>query len=109
MYEYKAKVIRVIDGDTIAFAVDLGCDVTVNLTVRLANVDCPEAGSQAYHDARLFTLNWLSAAGDHVMLHTIKDKREKYGRYLGEVYGIGKHLNADLVAEGHAVRYTGRR
>jgi micrococcal nuclease len=114
MYEYRAKVIRVVDGDTIAFAVDLGLDVSVNLTVRLIGVNCPEMKGDTRLQGRMakaFTSDWMGFHGDFidgerwVSLHTHKDKREKYGRYLGEIYSNSRCLNEDLVAAEHAVRY----
>ena len=43
MYHYKAKLVRVIDGDTIDVDIDLGFDVWLkNQRVRLAGIDSPE-------------------------------------------------------------------
>ncbi|MFF5973678.1 thermonuclease family protein [Streptomyces sp. NPDC012769] len=114
IYEYRAKVIRVIDGDTLALAVDLGCDVTLNLTVRLYGVNCPEMKGDTRVQggmARHYTSNWLQEHASatqftqQVTLKTHKDKREKFGRYLADIYADGRHLNADLVEAGHAARY----
>ena len=41
MYEYKAKLIRVIDGDTIDALIDLGFDVWVKKRIRLYGIDAP--------------------------------------------------------------------
>lgn len=111
MYEYRAEVIRVIDGDTLALMVDLGCDVHVALTVRLKDVNAPERGTPEGVAATEFVKNWLANnmmlrdSGEFVVhLVTHKDKREKYGRYLGDIYAKGRWLNEDLVAFGHAER-----
>jgi micrococcal nuclease len=113
MYEYRAEVIRVIDGDTLALMVDLGCDVHVGLTVRLKDIDTPERGTPEGVAATEFVKDWLArhavargrASGEFVVnLVTHKDKREKYGRYLGDIYAGGTWLNEDLVAYGHAER-----
>jgi micrococcal nuclease len=104
MYEYQAKVLRVVDGDTLHLAVDLGLDVGIDVTVRLYGVDCPERSDR---------VAW-AAAGDYVrrfvgdgrvILVTIKDGREKYGRYLGLIYKDGLSLNENLIANGHATPY----
>jgi len=42
MYEYKAKLDRVIDGDTIDCHIDLGFNVTLKERVRLKGIDTPE-------------------------------------------------------------------
>jgi micrococcal nuclease len=106
MYEYRATVVRVIDGDTVALAVDLGCDVTVRLTVRLLGVNCPERGKVGALEAVTYARWWLKEAGSGIItLQTTKDKREKYGRYLGQIYNeAGECLNDMLVEQGHAVR-----
>lgn len=44
MYEYRASVIRVIDGDTVDLRIDLGFEVGLNMRVRLAGIDAPERG-----------------------------------------------------------------
>lgn len=43
-YEYHAKVINVVDGDTIVVDIDLGFNVVLsNQSVRLLGVDTPES------------------------------------------------------------------
>ena len=42
MYEYKAKLVRVIDGDTIDCIIDLGFDVRLKERIRLKGIDTPE-------------------------------------------------------------------
>ncbi len=42
MYEYKAKIIEVYDGDTFTFEVDLGFSITVKEKIRLAGINTPE-------------------------------------------------------------------
>ncbi len=43
MYLYKAKLVRVIDGDTIDLDIDLGFDVWLKKQrIRLAGIDSPE-------------------------------------------------------------------
>lgn len=41
MYEYRATVIRVIDGDTVDLRIDLGFDASINVRVRLDGIDAP--------------------------------------------------------------------
>ncbi len=42
MYEYNAKVIRIIDGDTYELEVDLGFGITITRKFRLLGIDTPE-------------------------------------------------------------------
>lgn len=113
MYEYRAKVLRVVDGDTVHFAVDMGLETTRILKVRLYGINCPELSElPAGPDAKAYTEAFLTEKGTPegwFLLHTIKDKTEKYGRYLALVFdgdGEGVCLNDLLVASGHAVSKT---
>lgn len=101
-YEYKCKVVRIIDADTLAVAVDLGCDVTINLTIRLYGIDAPERGTVEGVAATKFVFAWLGTRADDLMLTTIKDKKEKYGRYLGIIKADDGTLNKALIDNGHA-------
>lgn len=47
----------------------------------------------------------VSTRGAGVLIRTIKDSREKFGRYLGVVMVGDENVNEWLVAEGHAKRY----
>ena len=43
MYTYKAKLDRVVDGDTVDAHIDLGFDITIHKRIRLAGIDTPES------------------------------------------------------------------
>lgn len=106
MYQYNIReVLKVVDGDTIRATVDLGCDVHINMTIRLAHIDAPEISTPEGIAARDHLASLLLLP---LSLRTIKDKREKYGRYLGELAsGRCSDLNQRMVDDGHAVRYEG--
>ena len=42
MYNYKAKVVRVVDGDTVDLKVDLGFHISANERFRIKDIDTPE-------------------------------------------------------------------
>lgn len=124
MYEYRAHVVNVVDGDTLHLDVDLGCDTHILMTVRLYEVNAPEHGTPEGDAATEYVRNWIHNHGGLdglVMLDTVKDHREKYGRYLGVVRGWNEDtpselrpgleadrvLNMMLFDEGHAVAYDG--
>lgn len=91
MYTYNYKVTRVIDGDTIEGTVDLGFDVSVKLRIRLADVDTPEIfrpKSEAERALGLKATKFVEeqVLNKYVILKTIKDKKGKYGRYIGYIY-----------------------
>lgn len=106
MYEYRATLVSVVDGDTVRFLVDLGCDVHIGMTVRVLGVNAPEMSTDAGKRAKVWAQQWFSGR-PIVTLNTVKDKREKYGRYLATITAPdGAVFNSDLVAAGMAVPYN---
>lgn len=103
MYEYRATVENVVDGDTIDVAVDLGFKVTTRQRVRLARIDTPERGQSNYLTAKDFVKN--SVLGKSVTITT--NKVSKWGYYLAEVMFDDKNLNDELVNVGLAKYYFG--
>lgn len=119
MFEYRATPLRVIDGDTVEFSVDLGLNVHRVEVLRLANIDTPEINSsdpaeradanraKAHVHAALF-----SVPGRTVIVRTEKPyPTDKYGRWLGTIVLVdsGKQtvLNEELVRLGLAKLYGG--
>jgi micrococcal nuclease len=77
-------------------------------TIRLARIDAPELrGASAKRGVKSRDHLKSLIEGKEVMVATIRDKREKYGRYLGEIWLLsGKrytNVNDMLVAAGHAM------
>jgi micrococcal nuclease len=105
MYEYKAKIIRVIDGDTIDAEVDLGFNIKMVMKIRLAGINAPEMNTQEGKRTKDALLTLIE--GENVTLLSIKDKQEKYGRYLGVIVKDNKNVNEWLVEQNMAVRYNG--
>jgi len=54
LYTYKARVLRVLDGDTIEAVIDLGFGITITQTLRLRGIDCPELVSKEGKEAKAF-------------------------------------------------------
>lgn len=107
MYQYRATLIRVVDGDTIDASVDLGFSVRVDMRLRLAQINAPEMNTQEGKAARAFLADALKDGA--LTVETFKDKKEKYGRYLAVVYAgsaaVGKSVNAMMIEGGHAVEF----
>lgn len=115
MYNYKAIITEVVDGDTVTARVDLGFSIERTDRFRLYGINAPEmkldtktAGEAS--KARLIEL----LLNKEVFIYTHKDKREKYGRYLATIFipdASGQYqsdidsVNAIMVKEGHAKPY----
>ena len=117
MYTYKAKLDRVIDGDTIDVNIDLGFDISVHKRIRLAGIDTPESRTRDLEEkkrglAAKQRLIELLDKGDLVV--ESKDVG-KYGRVLGVLHiypedlGLPVNVNNKLVEEGYAVEYSGSK
>ncbi len=86
-------------------SVDLGFDTHTKLTIRWAGINAPEK-STPEGEAALTALRVVLPEGSTCTLKTIKDKKEKFGRYLGTFFGQdGTNLNRWLVEHGHAGEY----
>lgn len=112
MYEYKATVKRIIDGDSLILDIDLGFYMFMNETkIRLYGLDTPEMASedpllrlQAVLATRYLFDNLQ--IGEKVIIKTVLDKREKYGRLLATVFTKdGLNINEGLVQNKLAVSY----
>ena len=106
MYEYKAELIRVVDGDTVDLLVDLGFKVHHVVRVRLLDVDTPEIHGVKHSSdeyaaglkAKQFVEGWFRGA---TTLHIQTSKTGKYGRWLGVISKEGPFENPDNVAIGY--------
>lgn len=106
MYEYRAELLRIIDGDTQIYNVDCGFDIWHRIRVRLARINCPEMSTPEGVAARDWTATWFGSHSGPYTLTTTRDRTDPYGRYLGDVAAADGHqLNDDLLAAGQAVPY----
>jgi micrococcal nuclease len=93
MYEYRARLIRCVDGDTADFEVDLGFKVFVKVRTRLLGVNTPERGKVDYLKATLMLESLIEGKADPSGYITIKThKTGKYGRWLVEIDGVTSEL-----------------
>ena len=109
LYTYKAFVTRVIDGDTLKLDVRPGFGYRAEDTFRLKGIDCPEMDTPEGQAAKRFVESELSRAEYVTIKSTASGNKEKWGRYLVDVfYDRGGpapvYLNQLLLDEGHAVR-----
>lgn len=101
MYEYRAKIDRVIDGDTIDFIVDLGFHVNIKVRGRLIGVDTPERGDREWQMAKEACREILTSKIDKDGYVLIKTKKtEKYGRWLVEIEGVNEYMGSLWASKG---------
>lgn len=88
LYTYRAHVLEVYDGDTITVDIDLGLETWIRgVKVRLFGIDTPEVRGPERPDG-LISRDWLRERilGKVIIIRTHKDKRGKYGRWLGTLF-----------------------
>ncbi|MFD0835358.1 thermonuclease family protein [Mariniflexile aquimaris] len=106
MYNYKAKIIDVYDGDTVTAIVDLGFLHFQEMKLRLYGIDTPELrGAEKQAGIVVRDLVREMILNKEVEIHSYKDKQGKYGRYLANIIVDGLDINKWLVDNGHAKPY----
>ena len=117
MYEYKAKVVKVIDGDTVDVDIDLGFGIILSdERVRIMGIDTPESRTRDKVE-KTFGLaakdRLKELLGKTTVLQTQinkngEDMKGKFGRILGDFVSNDQRMITDvLIEEGHAVAYFG--
>lgn len=122
MYEYKAKLVRVVDGDTVDVMIDCGFSIFKKDRVRLYGINAPESRTRDKEEkkrglAAKARLKELIKEGKNVFtIETSVDKKGKYGRLLGKLFRLYEEFkpanemrsyNQILVDEEHATHYDG--
>ena len=118
-YIYKAKLDRVVDGDTVDALIDVGFDIWFKKRIRFKGVDTWESRTRNLEEK---ALGLKAKARTKELLEKVSSKSGyfriksyglgKYGRVLGEIYiedkeGKQYNINKTLISEGHAYVYDG--
>ena len=118
-YIYKAKLERVVDGDTVDALIDLGFDTWVKKRIRYKGIDTWESRTKDLDEKKL---GLAAKDRNKELLESVSSKPGyfrlrshgvgKYGRVLGEIFvkdieGIEYNVNQTLIDEGHAYVYDG--
>jgi micrococcal nuclease len=114
MFQYKATVVRVVDGDTVWVDVDLGFFLRQTMNLRLNGINTPEIrGAEREEGLKVkqFVIDTLAQC-PAVVIKTYK--LGKFGRYIADIYYLpgsddpdeiltnGTYLNEELLAKGFA-------
>ena len=120
MYEYRVKIIKVVDGDTVDVDIDLGFGVTLtDERVRIMGIDTPESRTRDKVE-KVFGKAAKKALQDMLGKTSIlktqinrdgEDMKGKFGRILGDFIidrnGDSISVVQALIEDGHAVDYYG--
>ena len=120
MYEYKCKIVRVVDGDTVDVDIDLGFGIWMHKErIRVYGIDTPESRTRDITEkvfGKLATeaVKTFLPEGSMQTLVTVQDKAGKFGRVLGKflIYDAKEDrqttLNEWMVKNHFAVEYSGQ-
>ncbi len=120
MYEYRCKILRVVDGDTVDVDIDLGFGIWMHKErIRLHGIDTPESRTRDLEEKKYGLLakkqmQFFLPVGSMQTLVTTKDKAGKFGRILGKFLIYDKTTDSQMtvndwmVREHHAVAYHGQ-
>jgi|TARA_R100001530_G_scaffold92574_1_gene64253 micrococcal nuclease len=113
MYEYRCSLVKVIDGDTIDVCIDLGFKVTLsNERVRLSGIDTPESRTRNLEEKKLglaAKARLKELLPKKFVIRTVKDDKGKFGRILGIPFVDDIDICQQLIEEGHAREYSGKK
>lgn len=118
-YIYRAKLVRIVDGDTIDALIDVGFDIWFKKRIRYKGIDTWESRTRdleekkrglAAKERNRQLLEEVSAKSGYFRLKSYGVG--KYGRVLGEIFildedGKQHSINDTLIKEGHAYVYEG--
>lgn len=119
MYEYRAKIKKIVDGDTVDVDIDLGFHVWLyNQRIRLFGIDTPECRTSDKVEKKFgnaskeFVKNAIPVGSMQKLKSVIdkkgEDKRGKFGRILGDFELPDKTLLTEtMITKCYAVPYTG--
>lgn len=118
-YIYKAKLDRVVDGDTVDALIDVGFNIWFKKRIRFMGLDTWESRTRDLEEKKL---GKLAKERTRQLLEEVSSKPGyfriksyglgKYGRVLGEIFVMDKdgkqwNVNQTLISEGHAYVYDG--
>jgi Micrococcal nuclease (thermonuclease) homologs len=111
LFNYRAVVTGVYDGDSITIDIDLGFNNWMkNQKVRLFGINTPEIRGEERPDGLVARDRLRELILDkEIVITSYKDKSGKYGRWLATVFlkqdGMFENINTLLLAEGLAEVY----
>lgn len=108
MFEYKAVILKVIDGDTVDIEVDLGFDIRTVQRVRMFGLNAPEKNTDPGKQALAWMRERLLLGSEVTVRSEKPGGGDKYGRYLATIVDKSGSVNDALIASGHALPWNGQ-
>lgn len=113
LYNYRCKLLRVIDGDTIEVDVDLGFYTWRKITLRLADIDAPEVRTKDLDEKKEgiksteFLKDIISKNNEDSFIYIESKGVDDFGRSIATVYTEdGFNVNLLLLESGLAKKWN---
>lgn len=112
LYNYKAAVQKIVDGDTANLVIDLGFTIFWQSNCRLAGINAPELNAKdpalraRALEAKQYLIDKLSSGME---IRVCSRALDKYGRPVVDIYygdGFANHINQELLDKGLADKYV---
>ena len=118
-YVYRAKLVKVVDGDTVDALIDVGFNIWFKKRIRYKGIDTWESRTRDLDEKKK---GLAAKARNKELLESVSNKSGyfriksygtgKYGRVLADIYiqdSDYNHIwvNKQLITEGHAYKYEG--
>ena len=103
MYRYNAKLIRVVDGDTVEANIDLGFNIHIEQKIKLFGINSKNSGPASKAKMQELLERFF-------VVDVIFSKKSKAGRVLGIVYNKSTddnliNINDEMVKQGFAEKF----
>lgn len=106
MYQYSARLVRVVDADTVVLDIDLGFyQWRLGRSYRLARINAPELNTPEGKIAREALAGRLGVAK---RFRVTTDKPDSFDRWIVELVADEANISDWLVASGHAALHVYR-
>lgn len=121
VWDRRARVVEVLDGDTVVCLLDQGFGTTITVSVRLEDTWAPEKHETGGVETRAYAAAWLATAAklpgaradwpivvETVRLRSDNSEAMSFARYIGRITRTdGRALGADVSAFVRAAGYGG--
>lgn len=103
--DFKAKVVKVTDGDTVKLSTDFR---DFEFPLRIRDIDAPELNQDMGIEAKAHLTELIEGEEVEILIDPT-NRLEKWGRLLGDVVFNGVQMSEEMERQGFAIPFNRRR